>query len=485
MIWRNLLAGALALSAGAALAAAPAPALTLEPYVFTARDGTKVEAQKGTFEVPENRADPKSRKIKIGFVRFKSTSPTPGAPIVYLAGGPGAPGTLSLTGGRFPLTMALREIGDVIAYDQRGTGSRGGMSNALPVCRADPPFDIAKGVTRAAITAFARAALTRCFEQWEGQGVDIDGYTTAQNAEDIEDLRRALGAKTLDLWGISYGSHLGLAFMKAHPLSVNKAVLSGIEGLDQTIKRPAMTDKMFAHVQALIDADPAAKAAYPDLAGMMRRVTARLNTQPATATFTPEGAAAPVTLTFDAYPLQMLTTGSIADPPAIAGVPALWFAADRGEWEPIARAVHALAQSLNAFMGMSEAMDLASGASPARLALVTEEAKTALLADTLNYPMPQVMGVRPQLDAGEAFRAPFRSTVPALFISGTLDGRTYPDEGDAEIRGFANRRRLIVDNGGHNIYEADPRVAAAVVAFFKGQPTPDRIAMPPPRFVLP
>jgi len=136
-------------------------------------------------------------------------------------------------------------------------------------------------------------------------------------------------------------------------------------------------------------------------------------------------------------------------------------------------------------MGMSEAMDLASGASPARLALVTEEAKTALLADTLNYPMPQVMGVRPQLDAGEAFRAPFRSTVPALFISGTLDGRTYPDEGDAEIRGFANRRRLIVDNGGHNIYEADPRVAAAVVAFFKGQPTPDRIAMPPPRFVLP
>ena len=65
--------------------------------------------------------------------------------------------------------------------------------------------------------------------------------------------RRAIGAKKLNLWGISYGSHLGLALMKYHPASINKAVLSGIEGLDQTIKRPALTDKMFAHVQELIE----------------------------------------------------------------------------------------------------------------------------------------------------------------------------------------------------------------------------------------
>lgn len=483
MIRRILLACVLAL--GAAAAHAAPPVLTLEPYVFTARDGTRIDAEKGVFEVPENRRDPRSRQIRIGFVRFKSTSPTPGDPIVYLAGGPGAPGTLSLMGGRFPLAMALREVGDVIAYDQRGTGGGGGLSNALPVCRADPPFDLSRPVTRASITAFTRAQLTRCFDWWERQGVDIDGYTTLENAQDIEDLRRALGARKLNLWGISYGSHLGLAIMKYHGGSVNRAVLSGIEGLDQTIKRPAMTDRLFARVQRLIDADPAAKAAYPDLAGMMRRVTARLNAQPATAAFTPNGAAAPVTLTFDAYPLQMLTAGSIADPAAIARVPALWLAADRGEWEPIARAVHALTQSMNVFMGMSEAMDLASGASPARLALVTGEARSALLADTLNYPMPQIMGARPQLDAGEAFRAPFRSTVPALFISATLDGRTYPEEGDEEIAGFANRRRLIVENGGHNIYEADPRIAAAVLAFFKGQPTPERIVMAPPKFVLP
>lgn len=486
MNWRHLLAAAaLTLHASAAFAAPPAPALTLEPYVFTARDGTKVDAEKGTFEVPENRADPASRKIKISFVRFKSTSPTPGAPIVYLAGGPGAPGTLSLTGGRFPLTMALREVGDVIAYDQRGTGGNGGMSNALPFCAAESLFEKTGAVTRANFTDYARNGLSKCFDWWEGQGVDIDGYTTIQNAADIEDLRLALGARKLNLWGISYGSHLGLAFMKYHGASVNKAVLSGIEGLDQTVKRPAMTDKMFAHVQDLIDADPQAKAAYPDLAGMMRRVTARLNAQPATVTFTPAGGNAPVTITFDGYALQMMTSGSIADPPAIARIPLLWLAADRGQFEPVAQRVYAMMQGPDGFGGMTETMDLASGATKARLALVTREAKTSLLADTLNYPMPQVMGIRPQIDAGDAFRAPFRSNIPALFISATLDGRTYPDEGSEEIKGFANRRRLIVENGGHNIYEADQRVADAVLAFFKGQPTPERIVMAPPKFAVP
>src|SRR5262245_8025756 len=70
-----------------AAVATPAPQLTVEPYTFNGPNGVKVEAEKGTFEVLENRKDPKSRKIKIGFVRFKSTSANPGAPIVYLAGG--------------------------------------------------------------------------------------------------------------------------------------------------------------------------------------------------------------------------------------------------------------------------------------------------------------------------------------------------------------------------------------------------------------
>jgi pimeloyl-ACP methyl ester carboxylesterase len=463
-----------------AAVATPAPALTVEPYTFTGPNGVKVEAEKGTFEVPENRKDPNSRKIKIGFVRFKSTAANPGDPIVYLAGGPGGTGVGTAQGPRFPLFMALREVSDVIAYDQRGTG----LSSPTPLCPAIPPFE---GTTfsRETIVTFFRDRLTKCFDQWEAKGIDIDGYTTLENAHDIEDLRRALGASKLNLWGISYGSHLGLAFMKYHGGSVNRAVLSGIEGLDQTIKRPALTDQLFQRVQKVIDADPAAKAVYPDLSGMMRRVHAKLNAKPATVTLPAQGASAPVTMTFDGYAVQLLASQSIADPPAIARLPLLYLALDNGMYDRAAPMIAGMRQQTAGFRGMPEAMDLASGATPARLALVKKEAETALLGDTLNFPMPHIMGIRPQIDAGDKFRAPFKSDIRALFISCTLDGRTYPEEAEEEIKGFRNRSRLIVENGGHNIYEADQRVADAVLAYFKGQPTPERIVMAPPKIAIP
>src|SRR5918997_754913 len=96
--------------------------LKIKPYTFENSKGEKVPAEFGTLLVPENRSDPQSNLIELAFVRFKSTAKNPGPPIVYLAGGPGGSGIGTATGSRFPLFMALREIADVIAFDQRGTG---------------------------------------------------------------------------------------------------------------------------------------------------------------------------------------------------------------------------------------------------------------------------------------------------------------------------------------------------------------------------
>eukprot|EP01036_Dinobryon_divergens_P054389 gene54389-72676_t len=92
------------------------------PFRFASGDGQETDAERGFFEVPEDRRLPGSRRIRLGYVRFPSTSPNPGPPIVYLAGGPGGSGVRTAMGPRFPIFMVLRAVADVIAFDQRGTG---------------------------------------------------------------------------------------------------------------------------------------------------------------------------------------------------------------------------------------------------------------------------------------------------------------------------------------------------------------------------
>lgn len=122
---------ALLLRAAAAAPAQRAGDVKIEAYVFETANKQKVDAELGRLLVPENRRNPRSRLIELAFVRFKSTSLNPGPPIIYLAGGPGGSGIIAARGTRFPLFLAMREIGDVIALDQRGTG----MSKPNLVCR--------------------------------------------------------------------------------------------------------------------------------------------------------------------------------------------------------------------------------------------------------------------------------------------------------------------------------------------------------------
>ena len=479
---RLVAVGLLLLGIRSAVAQAqPAPALTITPYAFKAPDGSIIDAELGSFTVPERRANPNSRRITLRFVRFRSTSATPGAPIVYLAGGPGASGIRTAAGPRFPLFMALRAVGDVIALDQRGVG----QSATMAPCIARTPVDFSHPLTRASLVQFTRDGLADCLTQWSAAGVDVDGYTTRESAADIEDLRRALGVPQIALWGISYGSHLGLAVLKYHGASVSRAVFAGIEGLEQTVKRPAFTDSLFARVQRLVDADSAARAIFGDVAATMRRVHARLDSAPVLLTATPPGATQPRSVRISAFPLQMLVSSMIADPPGIARVPALYAALDAGQFEPVAGLIIGQLGGFSVFNGMPELMDLASGIDAERLALVQREAARGLLGDALNFPMPHVAGLRASIDLGRGFRAPLTSSVPTLFISGTLDGRTSPAEAAVVRAGFRNGRALLVENGGHNIFEADARVADAVLTFLRGGEPVDRITLKPPRIAMP
>lgn len=456
--------------------AAPAPQLPIGPFRFQSRQGQEVDAERGYFEVPEDRRDPGSRRIRLGYVKFASTAARPGPPIIYLAGGPGGEGTGAATGPRFPIFMALREVADVIAFDQRGTG----LSSSIPERPAPTaPFP---PLTREGLTEHFRAEIRRGWEDWTRAGVAMGGYNTEQSADDIDDLRRHLGAETVNLWGISYGSHLALSVLKRHGDRIGRVALASLEGQDQTVKRPAHIDAYLRRADACLDADPAARAAIPDLIALMRRVHERLDAEPAVVTL--PSAAGPVDLKLGGFAVRYLAGGLIANPRTLSMIPRLYLALDAGVTSAIAPLLGD-AEGLFSIRGMPEAMDLASGISPARLALVEREAQTAVLGDALNFPMPHGLGAIPGVDLGQAFRVPMDIRTPALLVAGTLDGRTPLEEQAEVIAQFRKRSQVVVENAGHNVFEAHPEVQGLLVRFFRGDAVPDtRLHLPPPTFPL-
>ena len=99
--------------------------------------------------------------------------------------------------------------------------------------------------------------------------------------------------------------------------------------------------------------------------------------------------------------------------------------------------------------------------------------------------MPQLLGAVPGVDLGQTFRAPIRIDHPALLVAGTLDGRTPMPEQDEVAAQFRRKSRVIIENAGHNAFEAHPEVQGLLVRFFRGETVADtRLNLPPPTFKL-
>jgi pimeloyl-ACP methyl ester carboxylesterase len=456
-------------------------AIEFTPYELVANNGAKAQVERGEITVPENRARPQGRQIKLGFVRFPALHPGTAPPIVYLAGGPGGSGVeAARQPARFAIFQALREVSDVIAFDQRGTG----WSNEIPPCPTTLRLPQEQPTTRESLTAAVRATASSCATFWKEAGIDLGSYNTWENAADIEALRVALGVRKVSLWGISYGSHLALAVLKRYPDNIERVALVGIEGLDETVKLPALSDAFYARLQAAIASDPEAAKAYPDFIGTMRRVHARVAREPVRVIFK-DSAGKDVTVVLGRNDVRVVAAAMSTDPSRSRMLPGLYAMMDAGDFSRAAPIAWEALRKPDAwrFSGMGEAMDVASGISRRRLKLFEQQSPDSLLGDIVNFPMPHIGDALGVPDLGDRFRAPFKSDVPVLFMSGTLDGRTYPESARELIKRFRRGSHLIVENGGHNLFEASPLIKDVVVAWFKGEaPKAATLTLTPPQF---
>ncbi|MCI0364650.1 MAG: alpha/beta hydrolase [Phycisphaerales bacterium] len=424
--------------------------------------------------MPENRAVPGSRLISIKYVRLAATGDRAGPPIVYLAGGPGGSGIEAINY-RYRMFMAMRKHGDVIALDQRGTGD----SNIVPECQSRQTVPATTATTDRRFVEYHREALRECLAFWRREGVDLAGYNTLQNAQDLDALRGHLGAKKLVLWGTSYGSHLALAALKEMSGGIDRVVISSVEGLNQTLKLPARADQYLDRLQSAINTQPDAKAAYPDIKALMRRVHAKLEREPVPVNLKSRDGAKTGYL-LQRRDMQLLAAGLIADPRSAMRLLGIYDAIDRGA-DPALDRIPArllpdhLVSSAKPIMlqGMPVAMDIASGTTSDHRRKVSNQAKTAILGHYLD-PIYFFDGMAAELDLGNAFRAGPVSEVPVLVLSGTLDGRTHIESQREAVSGLKNATMITIENAGHNLFdEPSPAIQETIDLFMGGSTVRD------------
>lgn len=449
--------------------------------VFKANDGQTSDAYEGFIWVPENRNNPDSRLIKISYVRFPSKAQNKGSPIIYLAGGPGGSGIATAKWRRFPLFVGLTEHADVIALDQRGTG----QSNNLPKCTSSQSIDLTKVTDIANTSSRYRNAALECHQFWQQQGIDVLGYTSVQNALDLDDLRKHFKAQKVSLWGISYGSHLAFAAMSLFEDRIDKVVIASAEGLNQTVKLPSYTSHYFARVQAQINGDEKLKSKFPDIQMLMSKVHKTLLQNPI-ALKIPTRDGKEIDFLFQKHHMQLLASMMIADPNQYLAMLLQTYAElAEGKTDVLSKILSRgiFNNTVIDFKLMSFAMDVASGITDSRLAQVKRETKNGLLGDLLNFPMPHLNKVIPELDLGDTFRLPKPNAVPTLLFTGTLDGRTYVEGQKESVAHLKQLTQVIVENAGHNLYTISPEVLARMLAFFADQQVDTKPIVVEPAFI--
>lgn len=179
----------------------------------------------GTVTVPLDYQRPNGKTITIEVSEIATAKP--GKKRGYLLLNPGGP---ALEGLDMPAAMAptlpasVLDSYDLIGFDPRGVGASTPMSCGLPESYAEEflPYPAADGSIKQNI-ASAQAVAKDCAKI----GDELQYFTTANTARDMNRIRIALGAAKISYWGQSYGTYLGAVYTSLFPQHTGRMVLEG------------------------------------------------------------------------------------------------------------------------------------------------------------------------------------------------------------------------------------------------------------------
>jgi pimeloyl-ACP methyl ester carboxylesterase len=231
-----LLAAVAAVGAGVAVTSI-APAQAATPITRPAGSelrwgscptGAPAPQQCATLQVPLDYRQPHGRTIAIEVSRIPAADPAKRKGILMTNGG-GPSASLDIPtalGGLLP--SEVRDSYDLVAFDPRGIGYSTPMS-----CGRDADelvrdlqlgvlsFPAADGSIDANVS-YAKRMAKQCAAN---SGALLQHLTTANVARDMDQIRRALGERTVSYYGISWGTYLGSIYRALFPQTIDRMVI--------------------------------------------------------------------------------------------------------------------------------------------------------------------------------------------------------------------------------------------------------------------
>lgn len=406
--------------------------------------GATAEAWCTTFEVPENRDDPHSRRIGLKLAIARSDAQLPNADMaVLLAGGPGEAATESWVV-EAPAFGDVRKHHDVVLLDQRGTGS----SNPLSCKSAE---DESNETSFTLDLDKMRKEVATCLAEVK-QKADPRYYTTTVAAQDLEDVRKALGSPTFDLIGVSYGTRMAQQYLMRYPGSVRSVVLDSavsnqsVLGEDMADNLDSALRKDFAGCLAV----DACKQRFGDSMQTLYQLRDALRANPHTVSFRDPQTYETVERPLTEFSLAAVVRMFAYQPETAALLPLSINAAAHGDVGPLLGQSKLLSSDLSGDMNNGMSMSVICS-EDADLLKPRPQDQNTMLGSHLVDSIKAQCDVWPHGTRPVDFHAPLKSDKPVLILSGELDPVTPPRYGQEILAGLTDGRQLIFKGQGHSL----------------------------------
>ena len=414
-----------------------------------------IAAQCATLKVPENPTAPAGRKIglKIAWIPAARDDAAEPDPVFMLAGGPGQSATES-----YPqAAAAFREVlkkRHVILVDQRGTGG----SNAL-TCKEI--FDENELPTTDAASAYTRRCLAALADR-----ADPRFYSTTEAIQDLDLVRKAIGATQINLVGISYGTRVAQQYAARYLQSTRTIVLDGVApnslvlGNEFARNLEDALDLQFA----LCAKTPACVQRMGNPREKLRTLMAKLQSDPPRVSYRDAMTGESKQETLNPALVASLVRMYAYMPLAASLLPLQLNEAANGRYDALMSLSKMLGEQMSDSITMGMQLSVICTEDGSELKANPADEGTLLGNDFAKYLGAQC-AAWPKGQRPAGFRKPLATQVPALLLSGEFDPVTPPRYGDAVAKMLPNGRHLVLRGQGHNVIGVGcmPRLMAQFV----------------------